>query len=197
MNACSFSFESRAAVKMRAIRCGLPHALDAFGSSDQTQRGDRARTARTKHVAGGGQGTSRGEHRVDDVCVPAREVVGESFEVGERPVRRLVTLQADHTDFGVGEGREHAVEKPEAGAQDRDHQRTGHRRPHTPRDEAERRRHFVRLGGQVTRGFVREEARQLAGDATEVDGLRALVAQREHAVGHQRMIDDGERHGRK
>ena len=46
-----------------------------------------------------------------------------------------------------------------------------------------------RLGREITRRFVGEEARELTRDAAEVDRLRALVAERQHAVGDERMVD--------
>ncbi len=170
------------------------HALDAFRRGDEAQGRDRAGVAGLEHVAHGGERAAGGEHRIDDVRRSARELGREPLQVGEGSVGRLVALQADHADLGVGERGQHTVEEAEPGSEDRHDERAGGRRPCARRDETERRGDLVLLGGQVTSGLVGEEARELTRDAAEVDRLRPFVAQRQHSVGDEWMIDDDERH---
>ena len=196
MNACSLSFGSSAAVKTRTDGSVARTRSTPSGAAMRHSAVIGARAARPQHLARGGQRTAGREHRVDDVRVPAGEIVGEPFEVGERPVRRLVPLEADDADLGVGQRGEHAVEQPEArrGGSGR---RAG---PGIDGPHARARRGpsgvvtSSGFGRQVARRLVGEEARDLACDAPEVDGLRAFVAQREHAVGDERMVNDGQRH---
>ena len=128
MNACSLRPSSSAAVKMRMSGAASVHARDPLRRRDQHERRDLRCAPGPQHLGRDREGTTGREHRVDDVGRPAGEVVGQPLEVRDGPMRGLVAPQPDDTDLGVGQGREHAVEQAEAGAQDRHNERPGHRR---------------------------------------------------------------------
>ena len=93
--ACTRSTPSGAAMRHSAVIASAPRACSI--------------------VARGGERAAGREHRIDDVRRPAREVVRQPLQVGERPVGRLVALQADHAHLGIGQRGQHAVEQAEPG----------------------------------------------------------------------------------
>ena len=122
--------------------------------------------------------------------VEARRQLGV---VPRRDRRHLVALQADVADARVGHELEHGVEHAEAGAQHRHDDDVG-------ADPAAGRRAERRLDGDlgarhVAQRFGGEQHADARGRAAEVFGRRALVAQVDERVLHERMIDEVDRHG--
>ena len=64
-----------------------------------------------------------GEHRVQHVDLPVRQVLGQPVGVRRRHQRRLVAHHAEEADLGGGQQPDHPLEHAEAGPQDRHDQR--------------------------------------------------------------------------
>ena len=136
---------------------------------------------------------ARREHRIDHQHVARREIRRQLRVVLRRDRRHLVALQADVADARARDQLQHGVEHAES--------RPQHRHDDDVRaDAASGRGTDRRLDGDVRR---RQIARRLGGQqhadarrgAAEMLGRRALVAQRDERVVHQRMVDEVDGHG--
>jgi hypothetical protein len=157
---------------------------------DQTDERDRARARLLHGRHRGGARPPRREHRVehDRVALAVAEL-RELHEVLDGLQRLLVAVEADEADPRARDEREHSVEHPEAGAQDR---ADGDLLPCDPLHlgALERRLDLVGLGREVLRRLVGEQQRQLVGELAEVDGRRVLVAQVRELVLDERVRHD-------
>ena len=87
-------------------------AISAISRIDVAPRG-------LDHLDGGGGRVAGREHRVEQEHVALGDVVRQLDVVLDGLERLLVAVEADEADARTGDQREHAVEHPHPGAQDR------------------------------------------------------------------------------
>ena len=169
----------------------------ALGRGQQADRGDVVGAAVGEELDGRGQGAAGGQHRVEDVALPALEVLGQPLGVRHRLEGLLVAGHADEADLGGRQQPHHPVEHAETGTQDRDDQRLRRRQPHARR-RGDRRDDVVRLDPHLAGGLVGEQGDQLVGQLPERRRVGALVPQGGQLVRDEGVVDDvgGEGHGR-
>jgi hypothetical protein len=132
---------------------------------------------------------SRREHRVEHDRVALIEVERQLRVVLHGLEGLLVAIHPDEADPSARDEREHAVEHPDTGAQDRTDRDLLTRDP-LRGHPLERRLHLVVLGRQVLRRLVGQEQRDLLRQLAEVNGRRRLLAQVAQLVLDERMRDD-------
>ena len=119
-----------------------------------------------QELDGRGQRAAGGEHRVEHVALPPGEVVGQPLGVRGGLERLLVAHHAEEPDLGRRQQPLHALEHPEAGPQDRHHERPRVRQPHA-RCLGDRRLHLDRFDAHLAGGLVGEQRHQLVGQTAE------------------------------
>ena len=159
-----------------------------FGRRDDREQPD-ARRARVLDELHGVHGRVAGrEHRVEQDHLAVGDVLRQLHVVLDRMQRLLVAVEADEADARAGDQRQHAVEHPEPGAEDR---ADGDLLAGDARERAqlERRLDVDVLGRQILRRLVGEEQGDLLDQAPEVHGRRVLVAQVRELVLDERVVD--------
>ena len=133
------------------------------------------------------------EHRVEQDHVAIGDVGRQLHVVLDRLQRVLVAVEPDEADARAGDQRQHAVEHPEAGAEDRADRDllSGDARE---RRALERRLDLDVLRRQVLRRLVGEEQRHFLDELAEVDRRGVLVSQVRELVLDERVPDLGDAH---
>ena len=115
--------------------------------------------------------------------------VGDRLVVADRRELRLVAVHAEVADARLRHQPEEALDHPEPGAQDRDHDDVV-AEARAARG-LERRGDVDLLQAQVAQRLEADQHRRLAQAAAELAARRRLVAQHAEMAGHERVIDDG------
>jgi hypothetical protein len=165
----------------------LLQAGDALRGGQEADRGDVVGAAVQQEPDRRRQGAAGGEHRVQDVALPSRQVVGQTRGVRRRLQRPLVADHAQETHLRGGKEPGHAVQHAEAGAEDGHHQRLRPGQAH-----ALGRADWCGNGhigdAYVAGRFVGEERHELVGQAAKCGGICGLVTKRSELVGDEGMI---------
>ena len=73
--------------------------LNAFRGSQDAQAGDVVGAAADQELDSAASGTAGSQHRVEDVALTAREILGETLSVGHRLEGFLITGHAHEADL--------------------------------------------------------------------------------------------------
>ena len=175
----------------------LEHLLqvrDPLGRAEQGDGGDVVGPAVEEEADGVGHRAAGREHRVEDVDLPAGQVVGQAVRVGDRLEGLLVALHPEEADLGARQQPDHALEHPQARAQDRHDERLG-----VAQLDARRRRHgrldLEGLDPHLARRLVGEQRHQLLGEAAEGGGVGPLVPEVGQLVGDEPVVRVDDAHG--
>ncbi len=142
-------------------------------------------------LAGLDQGPSGRQHGVADHHPAAAEVGREPVQVADGAQSVLIPLQAQVGHIAVGGDPRDPRDHAQAGAQDGDHQ---HRLcEHPPPPGPHRGPHLQLRRAQVAESLVGQEGGQLGHQLAEAIRVGALIPQLGEPVGHDGVVDDGER----